>query len=129
MPCYCDSLVNPSDLLLQAKVGGPYDYVSSALTVDIQVYSPDGQTLYGDATSYFNWVLISSPTNNKYVNIQLGNDFSPAMYAHGSWILKVTISGTFAGSGMLYFSAYTETFCSPCCPIIPSNITITDTTS
>lgn len=131
MPCYCDPLIYPEDLILQAFLGGSYDVIPSNVTVKIEVYSSDGTTLYEDATSYFNWVVIASPSGNKYLNLQLGNNFSPAMYSHGSWILKVSVSGSVSGSlGSIHynvFEKFTEQYCSPCCPTQPGDITISDT--
>ena len=126
MPCYCDPLLYPEDLMLQAYLGGSGDVIPNNLTVKIEVYSADGTTLYEDATSYFNWVAIVSPSGNKYLNIQLGNNFSPAMYAHGSWLLKVTVSGMMGGFNQNVFLAFTEQYCSPCCPVQPGDITISD---
>jgi len=124
-PCYCDPLVYPEDLLLQALIGGSTDVVGSGLAVKIEVYSNDGQTFYEDASSYFNWVYTIAPNGNKYVNIQLGNGFSPAMYTYGSFILKVTITSSLGDFVMTHFGAFTESYCIPCCPV-PSDITIVD---
>lgn len=124
-PCYCEPIGLTSDLLLQAQIGSPTTIIGTGLSVKVEVYSPDGLTLYEDATSYFNWVYTIAPNGNKYVNIQLGNGFTPAMLQYGNFILKVTIDATLGGFGQFLFGAFTETYCTPCCPI-PNDITIVD---
>lgn len=127
VPCYCDKLFNPQDLILQAYLGNLMVALMTNFSVSIHVYSPDGLTDYGDASSYFNWVIINTPNFDHYLNIQLNGNFAPQMLSHGSFILEVvvTVTNTMTNLPMTAFSAFTDQYCSPCCPPDAEDVTIT----
>lgn len=114
--CFCEQLLTPVDLILQAAL----DFNGSgAYTILIEVMSPDGLTVYEDATSYFSYYFFVNPNNGKHTaNIRL-NSFSPQMCAHPCWILHIRIS---AGAN-IYFDKYTQRYCNTACCAVPTDIT------
>lgn len=127
-PCYCEKIVEPKDILLQAYIGNFPINIWTSFNVTIGVYSPDGITFYEDASTYFVWSAVHAPNGDIFVNIQLNNNFSPGMYAHGNFILRVSISATSVSGTTQLFDKFTEQYCIPCCPLPPSDITIDDGT-
>jgi hypothetical protein len=116
IPCYCEQLLTPVDLLLQA----PLDFNGSgSYTMLIEVMSADGLTVYEDATAYFSYYFFTNPNNGKHTaNIRL-NSFTPAMCAHVCWILHVRITD----ANGVYFDKYTQRYCQTACCAVPSDIT------
>jgi hypothetical protein len=123
--CYCDLLVDPNDLILQAQV--PFS-PSGQYIVLIQVLQPDGTVIFEDATQYFQWYAFQANNGNYYINMQALR-FSPAMCANSCFILKVTISRVeFYGIGQsinrVVFQKYTERYCVDNCCIVATSISI-----
>jgi hypothetical protein len=113
IPCYCQTLVYPSDLTLQGIFPpGNRDY-----TFVVKVYSADGLTEYETATSYFNYFLAVNPITGQHFFSARLNGYSPAMCTHACWILRVTV---FQGAIQL-FDKYTERYCQfSCCDVVRS---------
>lgn len=110
VPCYCEIIVFPSDMILQAQ----FPANSGAFGLLIEVMSVDGLIVYEDATAYFDRYFFIHPTTGDYVaNLQL-KSFSPQMCARVCYILRVRIDmGT-----TRVFDKYTERYCqSSCCDI------------
>lgn len=116
--CYCEQLLTPVDLLLQAAL----DFNGNgSYTMLIEVMSPDGLTVYEDATAYFSYYFFTNPNNGKHTaNIRL-DSFSPAMCDHPCWILHIRIST----ATNIHFDKYTQRYCNTACCALPTDIGIT----
>jgi hypothetical protein len=123
--CYCDLLVDPNDLILQAQVTfSP----SGQYVVLIEVLQPDGLIVFENATQYFQWYAFHAANGNYYINMQALR-FSPAMCANSCFILRVTISRVeFYEIGQsinrVVFQKYTERYCVDNCCIVATSISI-----
>lgn len=124
MPCYCDELFTPNDILLQAKVPlvGSNNY-----NIAIYVYSADGLTNLGEVTGDFEWYAFLGTDGQHYINIR-GIAFSSTMCNNKCFILRVKIWGDMTISGLYIFDKYTERYCldSCCTPTHPNSIIITN---
>lgn len=128
--CYCDLLVNESDLTLQAEVAAPSN---GRYEVIVQVMSADGLEVLEDATQYFKWAIFQGVNGKFYINLQ-ANRFAPTMCSVGCFILKLTVNRIriftdISGSGGKVvkdslFSKYTERYCVDNCCLVPANIDI-----
>lgn len=129
LPCYCERIMVPNDILLQAQVytGIVPGQIGSGATysVVVQAYSADGLTLLGDITPSFEWYAFAVSAA-VYVNLMMIK-FSPIICAQKCFILKVTIS-QIAGATLIVFSKFTERFCLDNCCVLPSGIDIEITT-
>lgn len=112
LPCYCEALVNPGDMVLQGIVGtAPGNVYNMA----IFVYSANGNTLYEDATAYFEYYFAQMPDGRRYFNARL-KSYSPAMCAHACYILNVQVTKS---TGGLLFNKWTERWCiANCCDVV-----------
>lgn len=115
-PCYCEQLVYPDDLALQA-IFSSTDISGAAIT--ISVLSADGLTVYEDATSYFDYYFFIY-NGQGYCNIKL-KSFSPAMCLYKCWILRVVIT---SGAKTLFYK-YTQRYCQTSCCDVPRGIVFT----
>lgn len=124
--CYCELLLAPNDLLLQAYIGTSF-FMFSSITVTVQCLTPDGATLLGDVTASFEWVAVTAGTTANgtpvYVNLR-ARVFDEIMCANPCFILRVIIVKTTFGIAQTVFDKYTERFCIDSCCIPPSNIEI-----
>lgn len=114
-PCYCEFLVEPNDLTMQAVINAPTTGVAAA----IEVYSADGNTNYGTFTNYFTITYGINQNGNTYFQIQL-NTFAPPMCEHECWVLHVVLSI----GGVEVFNKWTERFCNVACCGTVGKITI-----
>ncbi len=112
VPCYCEYLAFPSDLILQASFNNLYP----SPNIVINVLSPDGLTVYEDATAYFEYYFFTIGST-QYCNIRL-KSYSPAMCTYKCWILNVKIDGNYT-----LFNKYTNRYCQTTCCDIPRLIT------
>lgn len=107
LPCYCEPLALPQDLILQGsfnKYGNSYSFTATLL-------SPDGLTTYEDITSYFSIYYFNNPINGlHYFNARL-NRFSPEMCLRKCWIIQVEIYTVDA----VLFNKYTQRYCTATC--------------
>lgn len=107
--CYCESLIYPDDMLLQALINNG----NGTYAVTFYVYSADGLTQYEDATAYFEYYFaVMNGSNQQFMNARL-KSFSPAMCLHKCFIIRAVItqqSGT-----VTLFDKYTERWCVPNC--------------
>lgn len=128
--CYCDLMVDPSDLILQALI----EYSPSGeYTLLVEVMQPDGTIVLEDATSYFEWYVFQAPNGNYYMNMRAMR-FSPAMCANSCFILRVTIkrkenysSGIGGEVTTIYrtiFQKYTERYCIDNCCLVAKSISV-----
>ena len=127
--CYCDLLVDPNDLILQALVP---QSPSGQYVVLIEVLQPDGLVVFEDATQYFQWYAFQASNGNYYINMQALR-FSPAMCANSCFILRVTIKrvenyvdveGGINSIQRVVFQKFTERYCVDNCCIIATSISI-----
>lgn len=109
VPCYCEALIRPSDMILQGMVS---TVAANSYTLQIDVYSADGITKYETATTYFNYFFAATPDGRKYFNARL-KGYSPAMCAHECYVLNVIVKNS--GGGQV-FNRWTERYCiAECC--------------
>lgn len=117
VPCYCEKLVFPYDLVLQ----GQFNPNSGAYSLIIDVLSADGLTFYETATTYFEYYFFVNPITGQYAfNIRL-KSFSPAMCLYKCFILHVR---AFQGTTGV-FDKYTERYCQTTCCDVARDIDIT----
>lgn len=111
--CYCEQLVYPSDMLLQGTI--PAGQGSGNYNISIEVWSPDGLTIYEVANSYFDYYFAVNPvTSLHYFNARL-RSFSPAMCSHQCFLIRVGITNVGDPNNYL-FANWTERWCvSDCC--------------
>lgn len=129
VPCYCDLLVEASDLTLQALVT---QSPSTQYTLKVEVMQPDGLVIFEDATTYFEWYVFQGVNGNYYMNIR-AKRFSSEMCLNSCFILRVTISRvevysngeTTTTYNRVIFQKYTERYCVDNCCIVATDIEIT----
>lgn len=115
VPCYCERIIYPDDLLLQSPLTwqGPNEY-----TLLIELYSVDGKTNFGDVTDKFSYYFFKNPISGKHTfNIRLEH-FHELMCIHACWILKVTVSD----SAHIYFQKITDRYCQTSCCDVPRGV-------
>lgn len=113
LPCYCETLVFPTDMLLQG-IFAPGNFTYDLF---LRVYSADGVTLYEDATSYFDYFFGVNPiTGQHYFTARL-KSYSPAMCSHQCFVVRATVVSGFVD----VFDKWTERYCQfSCCDIVRS---------
>lgn len=110
--CYCDALVKPSDMTLQA----PLDFNGTGTyTMLIEVWSPDGLTNLENATSYFDYFFFVNPITLRHTFMVRLKAFSPAMCIHKCFLIRVTVTN----AGITYFQRFTERYCQSTCCTVP----------
>lgn len=117
-PCYCEHLVYPSDLVLQASFSPSF----GTLDFDVELLTPDGLTqleLPATTKNYFQWYFFIY-NGVYYANIRL-KTYSPVMCTKPCWILKVTITNK--TTGQVIFDKYTQRYCQTTCCDVPRGIT------
>lgn len=116
-PCYCEFLVYPGDLVLQAQYPTP----AFGEAIIISVLSPDGLQVYeSNANAYFE-VYYFTIGSIRYCNIRL-KTYSPAMCSNKCWILHVQIEN---GTKIISFDKYTNKYCQASCCDIPRGVSLT----
>lgn len=127
--CYCDLMVEPNDMVLQAPV--PYS-PSGNYILTVEVLQADGTIVFEDATDYFEWYVFMGTNGQRYMNIRAIR-FSSSMCANDCFILKVTIkrvelfatpSGPVEVLERIVFQKYTERYCIDDCCLVATSITI-----
>ncbi|RYE25468.1 MAG: hypothetical protein EOP51_04075 [Sphingobacteriales bacterium] len=109
VPCYCEALVKPADMMLQGMLPS---VAGNGYTMHIDVYSADGNTFYEHATTYFKYFFGSIPDGRRYFNAQL-KSYSPAMCLHECFVLNVYVTNNAGGQ---VFNQWTERYCiADCC--------------
>lgn len=110
LPCYCDIIVFPADLMLQ----GSFSAGSGSYTLLVEVMKADGTQVYENATSYFEYYFaVNSFTGQHFFNARL-KAFAPSMCSHACYILHAKVMD---GSTVV-FDKYTERYCqSSCCDL------------
>lgn len=129
MNCYCETIIFPSDMILQA----PLDWNGTGnYTIAVEVYSADGLTFLEGATSYFRYYFFTNPTTGRDTFTLQLNSFSPAMCNNKCYILHVVVGD----NGADIFNKWTEVYCQNDCCDYPrgiifsqDSIEITDTPS
>lgn len=116
-PCYCEQLISADDIFLQGKLNTT---AATGYSLTVNVYSPDGLTLYEDATDYFDWMVGVNPYGGVYFLLQ-AKSYSPAMCQYQCWVLRVTITV----NGLTAFDMYTDQYCKAVCCELPKGITFT----
>jgi hypothetical protein len=116
VPCYCEVIIFPSDLMLQGSMsagGGSY-------SIQVDVMSANGLTVYENATSYFEYYFAVNPINgNHFFNARL-KSFAPSMCSHACYILRVKVTR----DGNVVFDKYTERYCQSTCCDLARDITV-----
>ncbi|MCB9047207.1 MAG: hypothetical protein H6550_13825 [Chitinophagales bacterium] len=114
VPCYCEMIVYPTDLILQGNgISGSGNYI-----LKLYVYSADGLTQYEDATTYFDYYFGVMPGGGHFFNARL-RSFSPAMCAHECYVLRAEVVQS---GGITVFNKYTERYCQNNCCDVPTGI-------
>lgn len=108
--CYCELVLNPSDMALQIqlpqKSGATY-------SVAVEQWDASGTILLGVVTTSTNWVVFNQ-FGYDWCNIVFKN-FPASMCNDKCFVLRVKITmtqGTFSG---LVFDRYTEQYCLDSC--------------
>lgn len=116
IPCYCDIIVYPSDLVLQ----GMFNPNSGSFTYEIYTMTVNGLTEIEDVTSNFEIYYFSVPNiGQSAFNARLTH-FADSMCTNPCYVLRVRI---FQGSTQV-FEKYTHTYCQTSCCDIAGGITI-----
>lgn len=115
IPCYCNTLVFPSDMFLQ----GAFPKGSGSYTLTLLVYSADGLTAYEDATAYFQYFFAVGQNGQHFFSARL-KGYSPAMCSHACFIIRAVVSQ----GGLDLFDKYTERYCQFTCCDIVRNVSI-----
>jgi hypothetical protein len=109
VPCYCEALVKPADMMLQGMLP---PVPGNTYTMHIDVYSADGNVKYETATTYFSYFFGSIPDGRRYFNARL-KSWSPAMCTHECYVLNVYVTNAAGGQ---VFNQWTERYCiANCC--------------
>jgi len=87
--CYCELLIEPSDLMLQARI----PEVSPDTEVYIEAYAPDGVTLLGGITSNFKGIIATDSNGDYYANLQMQTFNS--ILCEECFVLKVQVVDNF----------------------------------
>lgn len=117
VPCYCEIIVYPSDMTLQ----GWFSPNSGAFSFQVDVMSPDGLTVYEDASDYFEIYYFVNPINGYYYFNARLKSFSPQMCVKVCYILRMRV---WIGSTIV-FDKYTERYCQSSCCDLARDIDIT----
>lgn len=133
--CYCDLLIEPSDLLLQAEMAIPYS-PRSQWTLQVWLLDSSGETIIDEISDIFEWYVFFSPNGNYYLNIRALR-INGQMCQLGCFILHVVISRTESyydsnlvlnEANIIRFDKYTDRYCiDSCCTVLPSDITFQQT--
>lgn len=106
--CYCELLVEPSDLTLQAHVPP----VKEGANLYIDAYTPDGETLIAEVTALFKGIIATDTSGSYYVNLQL-QSFG-ALLCDSCFVLRVRVVSR-TGS-VTVFDKFTQQYCiADCC--------------
>lgn len=121
--CYCEPIILPQDLFLQAEIGT----LSGTFSTVIQVLTPDGVTILETADSSYYTVEYVNYLGTWYANIRF-NRFTPTMCNNPCFILHVVISLTTNKQQISYvkkiFDKYTQRYCVDSCCLTPTGITV-----
>lgn len=119
VPCFCETLIYPSDLTLQ----GDFTKGSGGYTLEVQILSPDGLTVYANnatANSYFEYYFANNQyTGKHFFNLRL-KSFVPVMCTKVCYIIQVIVYD----GGVVKFAKYTDRYCQSSCCDLARDITI-----
>lgn len=117
-PCYCEYLMYPNDLQLQAKIAG---FVGDGLTYlfSARLYDPTGQNQIAIISDHFTRWVADTPKGRMFT-ARL-DTFPPAMCAGTCFVLRIIITTT---TGTVVFDKFTDLYCMATCCTIPRNINI-----
>lgn len=115
--CYCEYLMNASDLQLQANLPRASNVYYD---VKIYTYSGDGTMQIEDATANYSWWVSDTPGGRK-ITLRL-NSFTNSMCAMGCFTVRLTVTAipNTPGNYLLVpsFDRYTDVYCmSTCCDV------------
>lgn len=109
LPCYCETLLHPNDVLLQ----GTFVPQGATYTIDLYVYSADGLTQYEDASTLFSYYFAVNPTTKDHYFTARLNQWAESMCEHKCFIIRAVVT---SDTGLVAFDKYTERYCqSECC--------------
>lgn len=112
LPCYCELLVYPNDLILQ----GAFNNNGSNNTVTLYTYSADGLTQYEDVTSKFDIYIALNPITGQYFFNARLKEWADSMCEHKCFIIRATVTNSGIDFIAKLFDKYTERYCqSECC--------------
>lgn len=108
--CYCELLVEPSDLILQA----PLPSVTADIHIYIEAYQPGGVTFIDDVTDLFKGIVAKNPSGGYYATMQ-AQVLSTLLCAE-CFVLKVTIIDKASTVPRTVFQKFTQQYCvADCC--------------
>lgn len=113
IPCYCEALLYPSDLLLQGTI--PAGQGSGNYGISIEVWTADGQTALEADNSNFDYYFFVNPITQEHnFNIRL-KKFTSAMCQYRCFLIRVGVWNSGYPDTFL-FANWTERYCiSDCC--------------
>lgn len=124
VPCYCEELIYPGDMLLQGHIPGGKG--SGNYNISFEVWSTDGNTAYEVATSYFDYYFFTNPVNHLHYFTARLKTFSPAMCAHKCFLIRVGVTNIGDPNNYL-FANWTERWCiSDCCDTAKGVVVVQD---
>lgn len=115
-PCYCEYLMYPSDLQLQAGISRA---TGVSYSLNVYLYDRFGNTQIADITSFFSWWVADTPGGRK-LTLKL-NSFPATMCAASCFTLRVVLTGTSVIGSV--FDRFTDVYCIKSCCDYPTGIT------
>lgn len=124
VPCYCELIMQPDDLYLQAPIGTE----TGSIDVRVETYEADGISLIEVIDdSFYNFELVTDALGNRYVNIRFIR-FTELMCNNPCFIFRVKIHRVIRRqlyqTRRLIFDKYTQRYCLHDCCIIPSQVVV-----
>lgn len=112
LPCYCEHLILPTDLILQ----GFFPKVAGSLALKVEVYKPDGLTVYEDISSYCSTYFANNPITGEYFFTSRLETWPDSICTYKCFIIKATVTALDGLTIVFPFTKYTERYCqSECC--------------
>lgn len=111
--CYCDIIVKPQDLILQAFMPS----VTSAVAYTIKAYTPDGVTELLDLAPFVKGLFAIDNTGRTYCTFELQS--FPSSLCNECFLVRFTVTDLVGGVNRVLFDRYTQEYCiKDCCTII-----------
>jgi len=108
--CYCELLIEPSDLLLQGRI----PIVPPGTDMLVEAYEPDGLTLIENVTAYFIGIFAEDTNGEGYFNIRCVT-FPPSL-CDRCFVLRVVATTPVGSASTTVFDQYTQQYCiDDCC--------------
>lgn len=116
LPCYCEPVVLPNDLILQ----GDFREVETITYFSAILMSPDGATEYESITANFDIYAFKNPVTGGYMFNARLKRFSEEMCIRECWIIRFRVAADNYG---VVFDKYTQRYCTTDCCEIATGVT------